>query len=256
MMHTYAFDKQNNTLRWHDILAAGTPLIYLHGLGCASSSDYPPVVTAREYPQIRSWLVDIPGAGFSDKPVSNIYNSSTLALLLYSWISSTCVPCFNLFGHSAGAFIALKLARLMSGNVSQLILCEPGLSEYGISFLEQICAKGEAEFINTGFSQLLETLKTEGNDAWLGPFQTSSPQAIYQWAGSALADSSTDWIGTLAKLRVDKKGIILSDTASQETITQYIQAGCQVIQVPNSGHLMAYDNPEGLAAAISLLFKK
>lgn len=248
-MNTWNFDN-NNWLRWHDLHAPGVPLIYLHGLGCASSSDYPRVVTSHEYLPHRSWLVDLPGAGFSDKPASLHYGSCAQAALLRTWIGDHQVA---LFGHSAGAFIALKLAALMPSSVERLILCAPGLNEYGVSFLSEIVAMSESAFIDTGFSQLLTRLEDSGgNEAWLGPFQASSPQAVYQWAVSALEDNAGPWLELLSTISA-VKGVILPDAATSEEIARYKRAGCRVELVVNSGHMMAYDNPDALAAAISRL---
>lgn len=248
-MNTHFFDEDNNALRWQEAFTEGVPLIYLHGLGCASSSDYAPVITSAGYGGVRSWLVDLPGFGYSDRPRAHLYHSSRLATLLKAWIDATGSPRVNLFGHSAGAFIALKLAAMMSDRVAHLILCEPGLSDYGVSFLQGITAVSEADFIDSGFEQLLETLKAEGNDAWRGPLQVSAPQAVHQWARSALADHANDWMMQLGAQPINK-GVIVSETTPAERQTLFQQAGCQVVPVPDSGHMMAYDNPNGLARAI------
>lgn len=113
-MHTHRFDTHGNVLRWQDTFAEGEPLVYLHGLGCASSGDYPPVITAPGYPGVRSWLADLPGSGYSDRPRAGIYDSSSLAGILKAWIDATGVARIGLFGSSAGALVALQLAGSMS----------------------------------------------------------------------------------------------------------------------------------------------
>lgn len=254
-MNTYPFDEQKDLLRWQDVCYGASPLIFIHGLGCASSSDYSRVVASEAYCRRRSWLVDLPGSGFSDKPDANLYGTTAQAQTLESWISATAINRFSLFGHSAGAFIALKLAAAMQIKVNSLILCQPGLSEYGVALLESITAMRESEFVATGFAQLLERLKEDGgNEAWLGPMQVCSAQAIYQWAGAALADyDGGRWIDTLKSLRTSKKAVILSDSTPLNDIRLYHQAGCRVEIVTHSGHMIAYDNPDGLAKAISNL---
>ncbi|MFP3515452.1 alpha/beta hydrolase [Pseudomonas sp. SIMBA_077] len=252
-MNTWQFDERRNAVRWHDTSPAGTPLIYLHGLGCASSSDYPRVVASLEYLDARSWLVDLPGAGFSDKPNTLDYRSLAQASLLQEWISAQAISEVELFGHSAGAFIALKLAALAPCRVKRLILCAPGLNEYGVAFLQSITAMSQSDFEATGFDQLLTQLKEAlSNDAWLGPLQTCSARAVYQWANSALEDNASDWLGALAVIP-GHKGVILPDSATQQEIESYLQIGCRVELIANSGHMIAYDNPDELAAAISRL---
>lgn len=254
-MKSFSFNEQKDRLRWHDIHQGACPLVYLHGLGCASSSDYPQVVASSGYCRRRTWLVDLPGAGFSDKPEGAIYDSWSQADTLCNWLTSTCTHRFSLFGHSAGAFIAMNLVTAMPGRVANLILCQPGLSDYGVGLLKTITAMSEGEFIQTGFQQLLTQLREAGdNDDWLGPFQVCSAQAIYQWASSALVDNDHgNWVHSLKKLPLQKKSVILSDRSPSEEIRQFRLAGCRVELVSHSGHRMAYDNPEGLAKAIARL---
>ncbi|MEI8632705.1 hypothetical protein P4S72_13375 [Vibrio sp. PP-XX7] len=40
-MKEYRLEKRNAILRYHDLPGEGTPIIFIHGLGCAASFDYP-----------------------------------------------------------------------------------------------------------------------------------------------------------------------------------------------------------------------
>lgn len=253
-MNTFVADETENILRYFDVYPDSNmeqPLLFIHGLGCASSSDYPPVVASKGYSRQRALLMDLMGSGFSDKPDAGSYSSEAQAALLSKFIGVQAFSSVDLFGHSAGAFIALKLAQELSNRSGMLILCEPGLNEYGVSMLSGITAMSEDEFVEQGFAAFLAELKAQGtNDAWLGPFSVASPHAIYQWAKSALDDNASDWIGDLARLECEK-GVILSASATSEDIRKFEQAGCVVQCVPDTAHMIAYDNPEGLAEAIS-----
>jgi haloalkane dehalogenase len=250
-MNTFSVDESGNILRYLDLYDGAEPLLFIHGLGCASSSDYPPVVAADAYFKGRSLLIDLMGAGFSDKPEDGKFASDDQAAVLSGFVAEEGFARVNLFGHSAGAFIALKLAQRLTGQVASVILCEPGLTEYGIAMLSEITAQTEEQFVDEGFSTFLAQLKAQGtNDAWLGPFSVASPDAIYQWAQSALHDNAENWLDDLAKLKATK-GVILSERATNDDIAQFEQAGCAVELVANAEHMIAYDNPEGLALAIS-----
>ena len=258
-MNSFTIDDRGNVLRYFDLYSATSPfapLLFIHGLGCASSSDYPPVAASNSYSKSRSILIDLIGAGFSDKPEHGKYASEYQANTLSSFIAGEHLSQVNLFGHSAGAFIALRLAKCLPIPVSTLILCAPGLNDYGKAMLSEIISMTEAQFIDVGFSQLLAQLKgAGGNDAWLGPFSVASPRAIYQWARSALDDNAQNWLEDLARLNL-KKGVILSDTSASDEIAKYEQAGCTVELVGNTEHMMAYDNPDGLALAIGNVLKR
>ncbi|WP_042298306.1 alpha/beta fold hydrolase [Paraburkholderia bannensis] len=255
-MSPFAIDDRGNMLRYLELFSASysaDPLVFIHGLGCASSSDYPSVVNSASYTKRRSLLVDLMGSGFSDKPLDGSYDSTAQAAALSKLLSGESFTKVNLFGHSAGAFIALQLARQLADQTGTLILCEPGLTDYGVAMLADITSMSEQQFVEDGFTQLRAQLKSSGgNEAWLGPFSVASPYAIYHWARSALEDNAHLWLDDLAALKVPK-AVILSDTASGERIAQFEQAGCTVARVANAEHMIAYENPDGLAAAISTL---
>ncbi|WP_321791277.1 alpha/beta hydrolase [Caballeronia sp. J97] len=257
-MNVFAADDRGNVLRYIDLYSetgSYEPLVYIHGLGCASSSDYPPVVNSGSYSGCRSQLVDLMGSGFSDKPQDGHYTSDAQADVLSKLIVQQGFSAVNIFGHSAGAFIALKLAQRVSIEVNKLILCEPGLTDYGIAMLSETASMSAEQFVDEGFSDLLAQLKAQGtNEAWLGPFSVASPYAIYQWARSALDDNAEDWLSDLANLnRI--KGVILSDSATGDDIARFERAGCAVELVANAEHMIAYDNPGGLAQAISNILR-
>lgn len=255
-MDAWYFNDDHHCLRWQDCFTGESPLIYIHGLGCASSSDYPAVITSVNYSCYPSVLVDLPGAGFSDKPLAERYDSGSQARRLKRWLSERPYSDVMLFGHSAGAFIALKLAQIVSPPPERIILCSPGLSEFGIALLEEITALNEADFIAYGFSALITRLKQEGrDDCWPGVFQISAPQAIWQWAHSALNDNRSDWLDKLTALPV-AKAVLLPDTVSDNERAKYLNAGCQIELIADTGHMMAYDNPNGLAKAISRVIQR
>ena len=55
-------------VRYHDLPGDDTPIVFLHGLGCSGSHDYPMVASDPRLASHRRILVDLPGSGYSDKP--------------------------------------------------------------------------------------------------------------------------------------------------------------------------------------------
>lgn len=68
------------TLRWHDFPGDGLPVVFIHGLGCASSYDYPRIASDPALRERRKILIDLPGFGYSDKPRVFSYNIHEQAL--------------------------------------------------------------------------------------------------------------------------------------------------------------------------------
>ncbi|EPD8197773.1 alpha/beta fold hydrolase, partial [Yersinia enterocolitica] len=51
----------NCHVRWQDLPGSGAPMIFVHGLGCASSYEYPRVVTEPSFEGRKAILIDLPG---------------------------------------------------------------------------------------------------------------------------------------------------------------------------------------------------
>lgn len=71
-MREYTIRGTNNKIRYNDFPGALTPIIFIHGLGCAGSFDYVEVISHMQSKH-RIILIDLLGAGYSDKPSSFDY---------------------------------------------------------------------------------------------------------------------------------------------------------------------------------------
>ncbi|WP_204376858.1 hypothetical protein [Aquitalea pelogenes] len=58
------FHSPHGALRYHDLPGSGVPLLFVHGLGCAASSDFPRVAADPALAGRRRLLLDLLGAGF------------------------------------------------------------------------------------------------------------------------------------------------------------------------------------------------
>jgi pimeloyl-ACP methyl ester carboxylesterase len=86
----------------------------------------------RNYLECHSLLVDLPDAGFSDKPTTASYDSASQLIVLQKWFTEIIkLSNVSLYSHSAGAFIALKLAAKIPSPPLRIILCISYLTDYG-----------------------------------------------------------------------------------------------------------------------------
>ena len=102
---SYGFD-----VRFHDLAGDGPPLVFVHGLGCASSCDFVAVARAPALRGRRALLVDLPGYGFSDKPDSFPDGVASHAAALSELLDRLELGQADLFGHSMGGAIAITIA--------------------------------------------------------------------------------------------------------------------------------------------------
>lgn len=96
------------TVRWFDFQGQGDPIVFIHGLGCASSYDYPPVVSNPILNGRRALLIDLPGYGYSDKPLQFGYRIADQAAVVVELLNKLQVNRCILFGHSMGAVWLLR----------------------------------------------------------------------------------------------------------------------------------------------------
>lgn len=155
-MKEYRIPKSGYVLRYHDLPGKGEALLFIHGLGCSGSMDYPAVAAQPTLAGRRRILVDLLGAGFSDKPEEFGYTVEDHAAYLAGFVEALGLESFSLFGHSLGGAVAISLARLCEGRVRSLILTESNLDPSRDRDVSKfIVGQPEAYFIETGFGALV-----------------------------------------------------------------------------------------------------
>ena len=63
------------TLRWHDFPGDGLPVVFIHGLGCASSYDYPRIASDPALRERRKILIDLPAIAINRACLVTTYMS-------------------------------------------------------------------------------------------------------------------------------------------------------------------------------------
>ena len=101
---------QDAMLRFHDLPGSGTPLVFIHGLGCASSCDYPQVTADSALTGRRCILVNLLGSGYSDRPERFEYRVEDHARIVVELIQNLEQE-IDLFGHSMGGRLLSSLQR-------------------------------------------------------------------------------------------------------------------------------------------------
>jgi pimeloyl-ACP methyl ester carboxylesterase len=191
-METLFLDPPGAYLRYLDFPGDALPLVFLHGLGCAASSDFPRVAANPLLTGHRSLLIDFFGHGYSDGPQGFGYtleeHAGTVSRLLDHLSITDCA----VFGHSMGGAVAITLAALRPGLVSRLILAEGNLDPGSGSISKSIASQTEDEFQALGHAALLERLPAAGFTTSVGPFRVCASHGLYRSAvGLAMGTSPT-----------------------------------------------------------------
>ena len=257
-MKEYTIDNNNNKIRYHDFPGSDTPILFIHGLGCAGSFDYPEVAAQSELLNHRRILIDLLGSGFSDKPDDFGYTINDHVKYLYRFVQDLNIDKFVIFAHSLGGPIGIELAEKCKDKVETIILSESNLDksfEGTTSYQFGTC--NEDDFVNEMFYQVI-TENSEVNSMWVAPLSISSPVAMSRFSQSAVSGSTPSWRDILYSLKCKKTFIFGENSLPDNDEKILSEHGINIEVVKSAGHSMAWENPKGLAKAIKkgILFSR
>ncbi|MBO4205013.1 alpha/beta fold hydrolase [Micromonospora echinofusca] len=230
--------------------------VYLPGLASAGSADFPETA-AQPGLRDRRWIVvDLLGAGFSDRPVRFGYtveeHAETVAYLLDHLRLSGC----TVVASSMGGAVAIVLAVRRPDLVGRLVVAEPAINPTGRGVLSPYVADlTEDEFVDRGHRALVEMLEqmslTEGATAgtFAAAVRNAAPYALHRSARSLRTVREPGLREQLYALDLPRALIV--GARSRVDVGGFTAHGIPTFAVPDAGHSMMDDNPVGFAEAIA-----
>jgi pimeloyl-ACP methyl ester carboxylesterase len=250
-MRIFNLNNVDGKLRYHDLPGRGIPILFLHGMGCASSCDYPRVASDRALKGRHRILIDLLGSGFSDRPAEFGYTIDDHANTIAALIKGLGYHKVHLVGHSMGGSIAIVAAKLCLSKIGCLILSEPNLDPGGGTFSRPIGIQSEEEYVARGHEKTVQRAFKQGNDIWASSLSLSSPVAIHREAVSLINGSVPSWREQLNALTMPRTVLFGEHSLPDPDTVRLLKIGVKVRIVRKSGHSMALENPSGFAQAIS-----
>lgn len=241
----------NATLRYFEFEGSGRPLIMIHGLGCASSFEYPQVAKAPALANRHTILLDLFGSGYSDRPKDFGYYVSDHAQAVADFVEALSFESVDLYGHSMGGTIAIETADKLGEMVENLVLSEANLDSGGGEFSTAIAAAAEADYVQTLHADTIASAKETGNSEWAKTMETSDPVAVYRGAVSLVEGGSTNWRQQFYEHPANKTFIFGAHSLPDPDYENLPAVDVGVGIVPNAGHSMGLENPTGLADCIA-----
>lgn len=235
---------------FHDLPGEDCPILFIHGLGCASSCDYPEVACSHHLRNHRKLLVDLPGFGFSDKGSELDFSLSAQVNSLEELLQYLGLRSLVVFGHSMGGAIAIMLSNKIRGKVQTLIITEGNLDPGGGPGSRRIARYGREQYCQHGHDELIEKIEGLGNHHWASSLRVSNPHAVYQGAADLVNGTSPSWRQMLYSFDFPRTYIFGEHNLPNEDVEILKSNGINVSVVSGSGHNMAHENPEGLAERI------
>jgi pimeloyl-ACP methyl ester carboxylesterase len=237
-------------MRYHDLIGEETTILFIHGLGCVSSFDYPQVASMSPLCQHRRILIDLLGSGFSDKPKHFGYTINDHANYLLEFIEYLDLSRFIIYGHSMGGTIAILLAALCTKRISGLIISEANLDSGGGFFSKKIAAYMESDYVTIGHSELIQENRNDLNENWAIGLNQSLPEAVYRESKSLVKGQTPSWRELFYSLKISKTFIFGENSLPAPDLQELIKQNIHIEIVKNAGHSMAWENSEGLSIAV------
>ncbi|VUT20743.1 2-hydroxy-6-oxononadienedioate/2-hydroxy-6-oxononatrienedioate hydrolase [Klebsiella huaxiensis] len=246
-MNSFFSSQAGATVRWLDLPGRGEPIVFIHGLGCASTYDYPRVAADPALAGRRMLLVDLPGYGYSDKPASFGYRTGDQAKVVVELLEHLALTRCYLYGHSMGGSIAIEAAELLAERVLALLVAEPNLYPGGGMYSRRIAERPEERFIAQGYGDMLSA----ETSPWAGCLQNSAPWAVWRGASSLVKGVTPSWFTRFSALAC-RKALVYGELSlpAQEAI-DVKAVGIPLFIVPQAGHSMAWENPSALAQTVA-----
>jgi pimeloyl-ACP methyl ester carboxylesterase len=201
-------------------------------------------------------LVDFLGHGYSDKPLDFGYRLEDHARTIIALIDTLGLRDCGLVGHSMGGGVAIYVATARASIVSLLIMAEGHIDAGGEALLD---GQTEDQFVERGFRELLEAQSIEAEAqpgglraAHLGITRLIEPRAIHREAVS-MEDETSPSIHSLLRDLTMPRWYLQGEASDPEPDLQRdleaMGVGWRV--VPETGHPMGLQNPEGFAQAVA-----
>ncbi len=234
-------------VRWHALPGKGDPVVFIHGLGCASSYEYPRIVADPAFAGRCAILIDLPGYGYSERPASFSYRTSDQAQVVIELLDHLGLDAFWLYGHSMGGSIAIEVASRIPQRVNALAVSEPNFHAGGGAFSRIIAAQDEADFVTCGYAAMLAQEKT----AWAGSLQSSAPWAVWRGAKSLVDGIEPSWMSLFARFPRPKTLIFGELSLPDNDADSALRQGIELRIIPRAGHSMSDEQPALLAQTLA-----
>ena len=202
------------------------------------------------------FLVDFLGHGYSDKPLDFAYGTEGHARTIVALIDALGLSECGLMGHSMGGGVAIHVAAARPRVVSLLVMAEGNIDADGETPLD---GQTEDQFLERGFAELLDAQSKEAEAqpaglraARLGITRLLEPRAVYREAVSMSRETDPPTRSLLGALEMPRWYLLGGASDPEPELQRDLAAiGVGWKVVPDTGHAMGLQNPEGLAQAVA-----
>ncbi|MET9319038.1 alpha/beta hydrolase [Streptomyces sp. NPDC003038] len=223
--------------------------VYVHGLGATSPAYFAATATHPLLAGRRSLLVDLLGHGHSDRPETFDYTLEAHADALAAALTEAGAEGAELIAHSMGGAVAIVLADRYPHLVSRLVLVDANLDPIpptaAATGSSGIASYTEEEFLNGGWAEVRDRVGAH----WWATMRLAGRTALYRSAVHLTAGTTPTMRELLLELKIPRSYLLPEADGPLPGADALKAAGVAIVAVPDCGHNIMLDNPDGFARA-------
>lgn len=242
------------TLRYFDRPGSGPTILYVHGLGC-SKADFMEMTSIPELQTFRLVSADHPGCGDSSYDENHPLNIDGVVEVIEHFVTDLGLNRFLLVGGSMGGLVALLYAERNPNRITGFANVEGNLAPEDCMFSRNVIRHSYSHFANVVFPQLKKSLSAKtgrGFTRHLRVLEKAHPRAYYDYAFQTVEYSDRgNLLERFLSLPIPKCFLYGSENRHLSYLERLRQSDCTVIEIPNAGHFLFYDQPDLYGAALA-----
>ncbi|MGW3322937.1 alpha/beta fold hydrolase [Streptomyces virginiae] len=240
---------EGDRIRWVELAGEEPARVYVHGLGSTSPAYFAASATHPLLARRRSLLVDLLGHGHSDRPEEFDYTLEAHADALAAALTEAEVEGAELIAHSMGGAVAIVLADRHPHLVSKLVLVDANLDPQRtvpvMPGSSGIASYTEEEFLAGGWAEVRDRVGAH----WWSTMRLTGRTALYRTAVHLAAGTRPTMRELLLESRIPRTYLLPEADGPLPGADALEASGVAVVSVPDCGHNIMLDNPEGFARA-------
>ncbi|MFI9026817.1 alpha/beta fold hydrolase [Streptomyces sp. NPDC053560] len=253
-MRSAVVTRDGARMRWVELPGREPARVYVHGLGATSPAYFTEAAVDPRLAGHRSLLIDLLGHGISDRPTDFDYRLESHADALAAALTEAGVTGAEIVAHSMGGSVAVVLADRHPELVSRLVLVDANLDPLtptpGAGGSSGIAAYSEAEFLAGGWAEVRERAGAH----WWSTMRLAGREALHRSAvhlvrGTLAGGTEPTVREVLAGLKMPRTYLLPAADGELPGAAALIDSGVRIVPVPDCGHNIMLDNPEGFVRA-------
>lgn len=241
---------EGDRIRWVELPGREPSRVYVHGLGATSPAYFTQVAVHPLLAGRRSLLIDLLGHGMSDRPTGFDYTLESHADALAAAMTGAGVTGAELVAHSMGGSVAIVLAARHPRLVSRLVLVDANLDPIpptpDAAGSSGIAAYSEQEFLDGGG---WEEIRDRVGPHWWSTMRLAGMTALHRTSVHLTRGTVPTMRELLVGLRIPRTYLLPEADGPLPGTDALTEAGVAVVAIPDCGHNIMLDNPEGFARA-------